>query len=100
MNRNHRYTYRRGRLKPLPQTFRLWLCSLALLLIGTSASFAMAQQADDPVTTDSESETTDPRSNDESAESEDPQEAGESPEIFIPTEEISEDFAVSFPVDI
>ena len=25
---------------------------------------------------------------------------GDSPEIFVPTEEISEDFAVSFPVDI
>ena len=31
----------------------------------------------------------------------DPQgDGGDSPEIFVPTEEISEDFAVSFPVDI
>lgn len=28
------------------------------------------------------------------------EERGESGEVFIPTEEISEDFAVSFPVDI
>lgn len=27
-------------------------------------------------------------------------ERGENPEVFVPTEEISEDFAVSFPVDI
>jgi hypothetical protein len=26
--------------------------------------------------------------------------AGEAPDVFVPTEEISEDFAVSFPVDI
>ena len=27
-------------------------------------------------------------------------EAADSPEVFVPTEDISEDFAVSFPVDI
>jgi hypothetical protein len=38
----------------------------------------------------------------ESADQDSPAESrdGPSPDVFIPTEEISEDFAVSFPVDI
>lgn len=67
---------------------------IGLLLLGLvcGTSFAAEPPATDSATS-------------ESAESEDattgaPTGTGPSPDIFVPTEEISEDFAVPFPVDI
>ena len=58
----------------------------ALLASGLVTGLAMAAEEAD--------ETAD-RAEEEEASSGEP-----SPEIFVPSEEISEDFAVSFPVDI
>ncbi|MCZ6710276.1 MAG: hypothetical protein O7B25_07935 [Gammaproteobacteria bacterium] len=65
------------------------------LLIGSLAVLAThAIAADAPVTSEKQTEP-------ESAESTNaPIEVKPAPEIFVPSEDISEDFAVSFPVDI
>ena len=65
--------------------FAVLLCAPGLMSLTASAGAAEAATE----------ETTPP----EHTESEDGNEAPAS-EVFIPTEEISEDFAVSFPVDI
>lgn len=68
------------------------------LLIGSLAVLAThAIAADAPVTSEKQTEAVEP----ESAESTNaPIEVKPAPEIFVPSEDISEDFAVSFPVDI
>lgn len=91
---------------------RAWLLVLALCLLPGAASAAESQPAAEP-TPDTPEE---PEGSDKSADASDavPQPdkpaddpAGkvvngkdESPGIFVPSEDISEDFAVSFPVDI
>ncbi|MFP6817646.1 MAG: hypothetical protein VB948_12080 [Pseudomonadales bacterium] len=68
------------------------------LLIGSLAVLAVhAIAADAPVTSENQSETVEPQS----AESTNaPIDDKPAEEIFVPSEDISEDFAVSFPVDI
>ena len=76
--------------------YRLLTTMLLVLIIALMPGLTMAQQADP----DSEPEAAvdaDPQA----AESVEKTDAAQtSSEVFIPTEEISEDFAVSFPVDI
>ena len=64
----------------------LWLASLLLLL----GSWAWAQSSDDGNQSNSSPET-----NTSAAQSSDEDDGG-----FTPTEEISEDLSVSFPIDI
>jgi hypothetical protein len=73
--------------------YRLFTSAIAFILftvVALGTHSALAQPADDQSpdetnsTTEADANTTDV----------------ESVEVFIPTEEISEDFAVSFPVDI
>ncbi len=77
------------------QTSRIQTIAFAVLLGGavaglwgyaTSVAAAEAEPEDEDAVTETANE----------------EESGDSPssEVFIPTEEISEDFAVSFPVDI
>ena len=89
--------------------------TLTTLLLGTLVAFGastLAESAPEPAESEDESaQTADSNSAEEqSAENSvadetqpdetEPPESVDSPEIFIPSEEISEDFAVSFPVDI
>ena len=68
------------------------LITALLLSFVLGAPAVQAAQADQPASTE---ETGQPAEEKEADASE-----GASSEVFIPTEEISEDFAVSFPVDI
>ncbi len=71
-----------------------WLTHLTALLVLVGACALpgnSAAQAAEPPTGDNSDSEAEP----EPAEGSQP-----SSEVFIPTEEISEDFAVSFPVDI
>jgi hypothetical protein len=73
--------------------YRLFTNCMAfiLLTVGTLGTHsAIAQPADDPSSDEADSTT---EADAKSADT-------EGVEVFIPTEEISEDFAVSFPVDI
>ena len=89
--------------------------TLATLLLGMLVSFGastLAESAAEPAGSEDEpAQTADGNSAEEQsaenpvADETQPDETEQaatvdSPEIFIPTEEISEDFAVSFPVDI
>lgn len=70
---------------------------LATVLAGALVSAAVsaaAEPATDETSTKTEPSTADKSSND------DQKKDGSKDDDFIPTEEISEDFAVSFPVDI
>ncbi len=64
----------------------LCLLALTLLVLLPGPRFAIAAE---------EAAETDDRAEEEASSDGEP-----SPEIFVPSEEISEDFAVSFPVDI
>ena len=90
---------------PIPGP-RAWL--LAVVLSVHPAALSMAAEADDAAA----AEAAKPPSQDPAAGGEPPDAAepsprgegqpkpGDDPSVFIPSEEISEDFAVSFPVDI
>lgn len=66
---------------------------MALASWGAAAPFVWSAE---PAEDGSSGETVEqPESRTSSAEKQNP-----TPEIFVPTEEVSEDFAVSFPVDI
>jgi hypothetical protein len=67
---------------------------LAILTFHGVSLFAEEAESSEPQT-----ETTD-QNNDASVEADSEPQATPSSDVFIPTEEISEDFAVSFPVDI
>ena len=64
-------------------------CLTVLLIATLGAAVARGAEAPDANQTDTESAQATASNPD-----------AESPEIFVPTEEISEDFAVPFPVDI
>jgi hypothetical protein len=66
---------------------------IGLLALGLTVLPLQAQEADDP-----ETEVADQPRVEETPES--AAAASTSPDIFVPSEEISEDFAVPFPVDI
>lgn len=75
---------------------------LALALCSTAGPARAEAAATDDASPTAEQSTADKGSDDEQkkAGSKAGSEAGSKDEEFIPTEEISEDFAVSFPVDI
>jgi hypothetical protein len=66
---------------------------IGLLVLGLTVLPLQAQEADDP-----ETEVADQPRVGETPES--APAASTSPDIFVPSEEISEDFAVPFPVEI
>lgn len=66
----------------------------ALLLMGPGSAAAQPGEEPPPASTGKETAA------DGEGGDEDTADARPSAEVFIPTEEISEDFAVSFPVDI
>lgn len=75
---------------------------MALITIVTF--IGVGSIAAEPEVTETQAETTE-QPGDASADTSDDEDASEPPvtpsgDVFIPTEEISEDFAVSFPVDI
>jgi hypothetical protein len=66
-----------------------------IVLVSLLAALtAQAEGADAPT------DTAAPRVDGERPAEQSSGDAAPSPEVFVPTEEISEDFAVSFPVDI
>ncbi len=93
------------------QAFALVLAALAIL---TGPPALSASQDDPPATRETTDKTANSSAEREAAATSDAKPAGEKPsktakgagkskkdnEIFRPSEEISEDFAVSFPVDI
>ncbi len=94
----------------LAQWLAVWFLSISLAgttLVLTSTAFAAEEAVDDQVETEEEivsaeekvGEPVEPTGTDP----EEPQpqkKVTESPDVFNPSEEISEDFAVAFPVDI
>lgn len=76
----------------------------ALLVLAASALFtsARAEEANTPATPETTTKSATPSQTD--ADAENRQQPGakvaKTPEEFTPSEEISEDYAVSFPVDI
>jgi len=85
-----------------PLRFAIVLC--CLLLIGAPPVRAAEQTAapEDETATQQAAEAGDESGRPEakSADDDATPPAGKTSDVFIPTEEISEDFAVSFPVDI
>jgi len=79
---------------------RQMLATMTLLALGiTTSPAAGAAPAETESTSSSEKESSE--ANDQvDAERDKTSPGNSSSEVFIPTEEISEDFAVSFPVDI
>lgn len=90
----------------------IWKTICPVLLLFTSLG-AWAQESDTESSNDSQTNRTEPESNestDETSDAENRTEKTESadetktsedtPDVFDPTEEISEDYAVPFPVDI
>ena len=72
----------------------LWGVLSALSVVHGAEDADPPPEADDASTVDAPSAAADaPQSDDAAADK-------PSPEVFVPTEEISEDFAVPFPVDI
>ncbi len=71
---------------------------LGIALITVTTFFCISTIAAE--SEESESQTQAEQSEDASDEEESKPQVTPSGEVFIPTEEISEDFAVSFPVDI
>ncbi len=73
--------------------FRLLITAIVFTITAPQGATTFAAEADDTNTPQERSEETLPA--DEAS-----TEATTSSDVFIPTEDISEDFAVSFPVDI
>ena len=77
------------------RTRRLQAVALGMALVSWGASAPFGWSAE-PAEDGARGETVEqPESSTSGAGKEEP-----TPEIFVPTEEVSEDFAVSFPVDI
>ncbi len=73
--------------------YRLLITVIFFAIVVPQGTATYAAQGDDP--------TLPPEGSEEAAtDGEDTAEAPASVDVFIPTEDISEDFAVSFPVDI
>ena len=77
------------------RTRRLQTVVLGMALASWGASAPFGWSAEPAEDGDSGEAVEQPESRTSGAGNEDP-----TPEIFVPTEEVSEDFAVSFPVDI
>ncbi len=73
--------------------YRLLITAILFAILAPQGAATFAAEADDPATPPERSEET-------TTDDDTPAEAPESADVFIPTEDISEDFAVSFPVDI
>jgi len=73
---------------------RMLVAAILALALSAAAGAAPAEPATDDASPTAEQSTTDKGDGDEQ------KKAGSKDDEFIPTEEISEDFAVSFPVDI
>jgi hypothetical protein len=69
-------------------------------LLAGLALYASAQESEEAQEPQKAQETEDQAPAPPAEPSRRPAGASQDPEIFVPTEEISEDFAVSFPVDI
>ncbi len=79
--------------------YRLLITAILFAIVAPQGAATFAAEAAETA------ETADPatppeRSADTTTADDIPAEAPESADVFIPTEDISEDFAVSFPVDI
>ena len=73
--------------------YRLLITAILIAILAPQSAATFAAEADDPATP--------PEASGETTTADDvPAEATVSVDVFIPTEDISEDFAVSFPVDI
>jgi len=73
--------------------YRLLITAILFSIVAPQGAATFAAEADDPATS--------PEASEETTTADDiPAEATVSVDVFIPTEDISEDFAVSFPVDI
>ena len=83
-------------IKPLVVVCVASICVLSCAYGAEQAPAAPAEQASD--TSNDGAETTDDEA--ERTEADDVEQAQETPDIFVPSENISEDIAVPFPVDI
>ena len=79
-----------------------WLATALIMLVPASVQGASEEQANAAQAQEKETEQASASAPEESAPGRDPSRspAEGSAEVFLPTEEISEDYAAPFPVDI
>lgn len=91
--------YKMANATPLTR-FSLLIGTLMVLVASAQFTPALAEEADTSAQPDTASTRTEPSQADAQTPEPPAAKAARTPEEFTPSEEISEDFAVSFPVDI